>query len=205
MCAVLRGDVRVGRPHDQRAARPLWLAAGAPAVWGGSLRAGRRTRPRDDAHEPLSQAAFCAQTVALPELGTSVKFEVWDTAGQERYASLAPLYYRGAAAAAVVYDVTSGESFAKAHAWVKELKKHAAPGCVIALVGNKTDLDGREVSLEAGAAYAAEQALAFIETSAKSSAGVDALFTLIAQTCTQGGGGGGTAIGAEATAPPGAA
>jgi len=38
--------------------------------------------------------------VALPD-STTVKFEIWDTAGQERYASLAPLYYRGASAAAV--------------------------------------------------------------------------------------------------------
>ncbi len=48
-----------------------------------------------------------------------------DTAGQERYASLAPLYYRGASAAAVVFDVTSPESFAKAQHWVKELQKNA--------------------------------------------------------------------------------
>lgn len=34
-----------------------------------------------------------------------------DTAGQERYRSLAPMYYRGAAAALVVYDITSYDSF----------------------------------------------------------------------------------------------
>jgi GTPase SAR1 family protein len=45
------------------------------------------------------------QTVALND--TTVKFEIWDTAGQERYHSLAPMYYRGAAAAIVVYDITS--------------------------------------------------------------------------------------------------
>jgi GTPase SAR1 family protein len=38
---------------------------------------------------------------------TTVKFEIWDTAGQERYHSLAPMYYRGAAAAIVVYDITN--------------------------------------------------------------------------------------------------
>lgn len=37
----------------------------------------------------------------------TVKFEIWDTAGQERYHSLAPMYYRGAAAAIIVYDITS--------------------------------------------------------------------------------------------------
>ena len=48
-----------------------------------------------------------------------------DTAGQERYASLAPLYYRGASAAIIVYDTTSSESFAKAKNWTTELRKHA--------------------------------------------------------------------------------
>ena len=50
-------------------------------------------------------AAFLTQTVALND--TTVKFEIWDTAGQERYHSLAPMYYRGAAAAIVVFDITN--------------------------------------------------------------------------------------------------
>mmetsp|Transcript_8974 Transcript_8974/g.33009 ORF Transcript_8974/g.33009 Transcript_8974/m.33009 type:complete len:139 (-) Transcript_8974:444-860(-) len=57
-------------------------------------------------------AAFLSQTVVLQD-STTVKFEIWDTAGQERYASLAPLYYRGASAACVVYDITTPETFAK--------------------------------------------------------------------------------------------
>ena len=53
---------------------------------------------------PLT-AAFLTQTVCLDD--TTVKFEIWDTAGQERYHSLAPMYYRGAQAAIVVYDITN--------------------------------------------------------------------------------------------------
>ena len=50
-------------------------------------------------------AAFFSQTLAVND--ETVKFEIWDTAGQERYHSLAPMYYRGAAAAIVVYDITN--------------------------------------------------------------------------------------------------
>ena len=52
-----------------------------------------------------SLAAFLTQTLEVD--GDSMKFEIWDTAGQERYHSLAPMYYRGAHAALVVYDITS--------------------------------------------------------------------------------------------------
>lgn len=54
-------------------------------------------------------AAFLTQTVCLDD--TTVKFEIWDTAGQERYHSLAPMYYRGAQAAIVVYDITNQVKF----------------------------------------------------------------------------------------------
>lgn len=50
-------------------------------------------------------AAFLTQTIHLNDV--AVKFEIWDTAGQERYHSLAPMYYRGAQAAIVVYDITN--------------------------------------------------------------------------------------------------
>ena len=62
-------------------------------------------------------AAFLTQTVATSDV--TVKFEIWDTAGQERYHSLAPMYYRGAAAAIVVYDITSQASYARAKTWVR--------------------------------------------------------------------------------------
>ena len=50
-------------------------------------------------------AAFLTQSVCLED--ATIKFEIWDTAGQERYHSLAPMYYRGAHVAIVVYDITS--------------------------------------------------------------------------------------------------
>jgi Ras-related protein Rab-5C len=83
-------------------------------------------------------AAFLTQKCNLPT--RTIKFEIWDTAGQERFASLAPMYYRNAQAALVVYDITKPSSLTKAQHWVAELHRQASPGIVIALVGNKADL-----------------------------------------------------------------
>lgn len=63
----------------------------------------------DDYRESTIGAAFLTQTIALDET-TTVKFEIWDTAGQERYKSLAPMYYRNANCAVVVYDITQAVS-----------------------------------------------------------------------------------------------
>ena len=62
-----------------------------------------------------------------------------------RYHSLAPMYYRGAQAAVVVYDITNQESFAKAKSWVKELQRQANANIIIALSGNKADLANKRV------------------------------------------------------------
>jgi small GTP-binding protein len=125
-------------------------------------------------------AAFLTQTVQLDD--AVVKFEIWDTAGQERYRSLAPMYYRGAAAAIVVYDITNPDSFTGAKSWVKELQRRGDPSVVIALAGNKADLESRRaVELEEAAQYAAEHGLLHLETSAKNAQNVKALFIEIAQ------------------------
>jgi small GTP-binding protein len=125
-------------------------------------------------------AAFLTQTVQIDD--TTVKFEIWDTAGQERYHSLAPMYYRGAQAAIVVYDISNKETFHKAQTWIKELQRQANPNIVIALAGNKLDLaNKRAVSYDEAKAYADESSLLFMETSAKTAANVMEIFTSIAK------------------------
>jgi len=125
-------------------------------------------------------AAFLTQTVPVQDC--TVKFEIWDTAGQERYHSLAPMYYRGAAAAIVVYDITSQESFHRAKSWVKELQRQGSPDVVIALAGNKIDREEeREVQAADSKQYADDNSLYFIETSAKTNVNVRELFLAIAR------------------------
>ncbi|KAK7205381.1 ras family protein [Myxozyma melibiosi] len=139
--------------------------------------------------EPTIGAAFLTQKCSLPT--RTIKFEIWDTAGQERFASLAPMYYRNAQAALVVYDLTKPTSLIKARHWVSELHAQASPKIVIALVGNKLDLcndgsesdeeeDRRKVSTEEGKKFAEEEGLLFFETSAKTAANVEEVFLAIA-------------------------
>jgi GTPase SAR1 family protein len=59
------------------------------------------------------------------------------------------MYYRGAHAAIVVYDITSRESFDRAINWVKELQRQGNPNIVIAITGNKLDLaEKRQVPID---------------------------------------------------------
>lgn len=133
-----------------------------------------------DFQESTIGAAFFSQTVAVNE--TTVKFEIWDTAGQERYHSLAPMYYRGAAAAIIVFDITNSDSFVRAKKWVQELQRQGNANLVMALAGNKSDLASkRKVESEEAQAYAEENGLFYLETSAKSAQNVNELFYEIAR------------------------
>lgn len=132
--------------------------------------------------EPTIGAAFLTQKCSIND--RTIKYEIWDTAGQERFALLAPMYYRKAQAALVVYDVTKPALLIKARHWVKELHEQASKDIVIALVGNKVDLvdddaDLRKVTEEEGKSLADEEGLLWFETLAKTGKNVTEVFVAI--------------------------
>ena len=98
------------------------------------------------------------------------------------------MYYRGAQAALIVYDITSKDSFLKAQNWVRELQRQASSNIVIALVGNKLDLASkRGVENSEAKSFADENNLLFMETSAKTAPDdVVEVFTAIATRLPKG-------------------
>jgi Ras-related protein Rab-2A len=99
-------------------------------------------------------------------------------AGQESFRSITRSYYRGAAGALLVYDVSRRETFENLNAWLEDCRRHANEYVTITLVGNKADGASaqRQVSEEEGLRFARENGLLFVETSAMTSANVDGAF-----------------------------
>ncbi|KAI0263709.1 GTPase [Gloeopeniophorella convolvens] len=110
----------------------------------------------------------------------TLKAQIWDTAGQERYRAITAAYYRGAVGALLVYDIAKHATYVNVTRWLKELRDHADSNIVIMLVGNKSDLKHlRAVPTEEAKAFAAENGLSFIETSALDASNVESAFQTI--------------------------
>ena len=58
---------------------------------------------------------------------------------------LSAMYYRGAAAAIIVYDITRANTFNTLKTWVEELKSKGPKDIIIAIAGNKADLEEQRV------------------------------------------------------------
>ncbi|XP_066246406.1 ras-related protein Rab-18-B-like [Euwallacea similis] len=109
--------------------------------------------------------------------GNTVKLAIWDTAGQERFRTLTPSYYRDAQGAILVFDVSSYQTFAKLETWLDELETYSTKSNIVKMiVGNKIDVEKREVSREQVMAFARRHQTLYIEASAKTKHGVQSAF-----------------------------
>lgn len=125
-------------------------------------------------------AIFKSKIIDYPEIDTGVRYQIWDTAGQEMYRSLSSMYYREAAVAILVYDITSKKTFETLNYWAEKLTDRAPEEIKIVIVGNKGDLlEYEEVSIEEAKKYAEDTNASFALTSAKDETGIKELFDSI--------------------------
>ena len=107
----------------------------------------------------------------------NVKLQIWDTAGEEKFRSLTPMYYKNAAAVALVYDSTNEETFLSIEKWVREIEENRTNQVLVFLVGNKCDQNLEEkVNIKKAMEFAKSIKAVFVQTSAKENIGIDSLF-----------------------------
>uniref|UniRef100_A0A8C2HVZ5 Ras-related protein Rab-14 n=2 Tax=Cyprinus carpio TaxID=7962 RepID=A0A8C2HVZ5_CYPCA len=108
--------------------------------------------------------ADCPHTIGV-EFGTrimevsgqKIKLQIWDTAGQERFRAVTRSYYRGAAGALMVYDITRRSTYNHLSSWLTDARNLTNPSTVIILIGNKADLEAqRDVTYEEAKQFAEE-------------------------------------------------
>lgn len=126
-------------------------------------------------HDLTIGVEFGARMITID--GKQIKLQIWDTAGQESFRSITRSYYRGAAGALLVYDITRRDTFNHLTTWLDDARQHSNSNMVIMLIGNKTDQESkRAVAKEEGEQFAMDHGLKFIETSAKTSTNVEEAF-----------------------------
>jgi len=125
-------------------------------------------------------ASFLQKRIVLKD-GNKMTLQIWDTAGQERFRSMAPMYYRNAKAAILVFDLSKGdESFEKAKEWLEDLRNHVEPDIVLAIVGNKCD-SPTEFDFEVANSYAQSIGATAHKSSALTGVGVEEIFQDVAR------------------------
>lgn len=135
--------------------------------------------------DPTVGVDFFARLIEVKD-GTRIKLQLWDTAGQERFRSITKSYYRNSVGALLVYDVCNRASFEHIPQWMMEARRSIEPHRpVFALVGCKLDLVAngarREVSKEEARAFAEQNGVHHIETSAKTGINVEEAFRTVTQ------------------------
>ncbi|XP_070009931.1 ras-related protein Rab-2-B-like [Nicotiana sylvestris] len=105
-----------------------------------------------------------------------MELQIWDTAGQEKFRSITRAYYRDAAGALLVYDVTKRHTFGRLSSWLEDIRQQDDTSVIV--VGNKWDAGEniRVVNAEEGEEFAKSNGCLFIEASAKTTVNVATTF-----------------------------
>ena len=105
-----------------------------------------------------------------------VRIELWDTAGQEKFHSLTAAFFRNAEGIIVMFDVTNSISFENIRNWTESIKTHMSSeidNIPVIIVGNKIDLNEREIKTQEANQYCNELGYKYFETSAKTGENVN--------------------------------
>ena len=131
-----------------------------------------------EGQEPSTMASYISKEILIEQFNMKLKRDIWDTAGQEKYRSLTKFFYKDAAIAILVYDITQQQSFNElSEYWTKQLIDCSSENLIIGIAGNKCDLLTEEIVSENEVKELATKIGATFQlTSAKTNIGIDTLF-----------------------------
>ncbi|XP_074165081.1 ras-related protein Rab-7b isoform X1 [Sminthopsis crassicaudata] len=115
---------------------------------------------------------------------TTLKLQIWDTGGQERFRSIISTFYKGSDGCILAFDVTNRDSFHALDIWRGDILQKVVPMEQVfpmVVLGNKIDLDDREVSQEKALDWCKEKDIPYFEVSAKNDINVEQAFELLAR------------------------
>ena len=114
----------------------------------------------------------------------NISLDIWDTAGQERFKSMIPMYYKGASAIIICFDITNQDSFEGAQNWHTEIFE-SVKKVIIVLCGTKRDLEQkRQVDYSISKKFGDKNGIKYFETSAKDNFNVQEIFNFIVEEIT---------------------
>lgn len=126
-------------------------------------------------YQPTIGVDFKFRKLQLGE--DKVRLQVWDTAGQEKYFTITKTFYKNTHCVVIVFDLTDKKTFEDVdNIWVQEIKRNCDEGVELMLLGNKCDLEGREVEDNEVRSYAEKNQMLYYETSAKEGNNVEKAF-----------------------------
>ena len=105
-----------------------------------------------------------------------IRIKIWDTAGQERYKSLTNSFFRNTQGIIIVYDVTNAETFENLKYWIQSIKNNMdsqIENIPIIIIGNKIDVENREVQFYDAESFSKSYNYPYFETSAKTGENVE--------------------------------
>ena len=105
---------------------------------------------------------------------------IWDIGGQQRFEFIRSTFYKGAAGALLVFDLTREQTYIEVRKWLTEIRQFAGQDIPFVLIGNKYDLledVGEVIDRDEAKALAEGENSIYIETSAKTGINVDEAFT----------------------------
>lgn len=157
--------------------------ASSKVIFFGSTSVGKTTlinRWCDNEFDPYKLPTLGVGTRnTLVEIdGVEHNFQIWDTAGQDEYSNTTQIYFKNANGGMLVFDISRKESFNDLSKWIEKFVS-VEPKSPIVIVGNKCDLENREVSYDDAQKFAANLGYKYFETSAKNGFGVEEAFSTL--------------------------